>query len=167
MNNYKKSSLYILLISASWCLGLIIGTFVVSQITYNTLSLMRSCFYERSSIVVYLLILSIPLFLSVITVALAKPLLMVPVLFIKSFVLSVCWFMFYSACGNAGWLTPLTVLFPDIITSIVLLFFIFRNIPYRRASFVTDYIINLVIVIIIGFIDYSVISPLWLDIINV
>ena len=167
MNCHKKSSLYVLLISVYWCLGLIIGAFVVSQITLNTFSLMRSCFYGRSSIVVHLLILNIPLFLSVITVASAKPLLMVPVLFIKAFLLSVCWFVFYSAYGNAGWLTPFTVLFPDIITSIVLIFFIFRNIPHRKASFLTDFLINLVIVIIIGFIDHAVISPLWLDIINV
>lgn len=152
----------------SWCIGVFLGTYFVSQMPLNLFSLMRSSFKgERFSIVGFLLVLNLPLVLSVISVALNKSFLMLPVLFIKAFLLSVCWFALYIAFGSAGWLVTFFMLLTEFIASILTLLFLFNYCEERRASFITDYFVMQIFIIIVGFMDYTVISPIWVDIISI
>ena len=157
-----------ILVIISWCVGLLSGLFVVSRIPFNTFSLMRRSFNSGCfSIVGFLLILSLPLLLSVITVAFKNILLMLPVLFIKAFLFSVSWFTLYKAYNSAGWLVCNLMLFPEIVSLFLALFYLFKNIEQKEEDFVTDYLISQIVVIIIGYTDFAVILPIWTHIIRI
>lgn len=159
--NYRYSTfLNKLFLGLSWFSGLLLGVIASMQRADSTVPLMRSVLVERSSIVSLFAVLTFPFLLSALLVWISKPLLLVPVAFLKAFIFGFTAFTVSSAFGDAGWLSRWLLLFSDSCCVAVLLWFWFRNVTGKRRTFKTDVAISLVVTVLVGCIDYYAVSPL-------
>lgn len=128
------------LLAVTWVLGLTVGIFVALFASSSFFLLMRSAIFCKVSIVSLLLSTSLPFFISAYAVFINQPWLIVPVCFIKAFLLSVI------ACGllisyhTAGWLLIIVLLFCDICTVPLIWLFWMNHISLDKPLIGLDFI---------------------------
>lgn len=142
-----------------WFLGFFAGIWIAAQTSTTTSSLMRSVVNDRSSIVGLLTVLTVPFLVSAVLFKLSLPLLGLFIVFIKSLLFSCCSYGLVLAFGDAGWLVRWLLLFSDSSVIVLLLWFWIRNIAGQGSNFKTDLLFCILITVLIGCVDYYIISP--------
>lgn len=142
-----------------WFLGVFIGIWIAQQTITVTSSLVRSVVDSRSSIVGLLTVLTVPFLISAILFKLSLPTLGFCIVFIKSLLFSYCSCSLVLAFGEAGWLMRWLLLFSDSCTVVLLLWLWIRNITGQGKKIKSDLLFCCLITVLIGCVDYYILSP--------
>ena len=154
----------IFLLTLSWISGMIFGI-SFSYCSGSLLSLMRGVVHHPVSIVGLGAVLLLPFLLSALAVFLSHPGFLMVLSFIKAF--------FFGACAAAldqcfipiGWFVRMLLLFSDIAGIPVLFWLWLRCLSADKSSLPGAFLSVLIILLIIGSIDYLVIAPFLVSII--
>lgn len=141
-----------------WIAGLPIGYLFVGQLSETYYSLMRMAVKTPVSIVGLMTVIFLPLLLSVVALAFSKPLLFVPLAFLKSFLYSFTVSAVMFVFNDAGWLVAGLLLFSESLMNVLLLWFWFRNL-HRNHTFFKDVMISTFIAAAVFVIDFYAVSP--------
>lgn len=155
-----------LLLAFAWYNGLLVGTLIAAMVDIDVFSLMRTAGDSRVSIVVLMAVIIIPFLISVLSVSLSKPWLLLPVCFFKAFSLGYCISGVCIIYGSAGWLVRLLLLFSSTVSAPVLYWFWLRHISGTKKYLWLDFMICAAVVFLITVIDYRMIAPLWDHLLN-
>ena len=121
-------------------------------------SLMPTVSLSRLSIVYHILWLCVPFFILYFLLRISKLYLILPFVFGKAYIYFFCKFSFRLAYGTAGWLVSELVFFSDSILMCVLLFF--WNLPDIKGRKLDRLAaICLIVLFLVGIIDYCAVSP--------
>ncbi len=163
--NYSQKLLKQLLILL-WIGGAILGCFSSLHISDSTLHLMRSSFSGDVSIVWLLFAANLPLVLSYTAIRFRMPVLLLPLIFLKSYTFSLCFSCVAFAFGSAGWLMRVLCLSPDICSTLLLVWFLLNNYHYEQKECSLDFWICVAVNVMIGFIEYFMVSPFTVSLLN-
>lgn len=152
-----------ILLGASWVLGMLIPVCIFSQIDASFPSLMRRAVVGQVSIVSLLASILLPYLLSAFAVYISKPLLLLPIAFIRGFTLILVLMTVSEAFGSAGWLIRGLFLFSDVAFMPFLYLFWHRNISVvsNNSGWVCCGA-----AVLIGCLDYYYISPFLLGLLS-
>ncbi len=155
-NNHSKN---VFSISCSWLLGLIAGLLVAlrTATTFNSWTL--SLQYSDLSVIGFLATLIFPYLLSAILFRVSTWKAVLPLIFLKAFSYSWCAIAIVRVFVYSGWLLRLLLLFSDSLSVVLLLWFWIRNCNSDTAGRHRDLLLCLVLTLIIGCVDCSLISP--------
>lgn len=146
-------------LASSWLLGLICGILVYLSAGGILVSLMRSTLYVPVSIVGLLCAAVLPFLFSALAVFLSRPGLLLPICFGKAFLLAFVSLGVIRAFGSAGWLLRWLLLFGDCVSAPMLYWFWLRYIPGDRLLSGWEAASLFSLGLLIGSVNYSVISP--------
>ena len=153
----RKRFLRLLLLVAAWIFGCICGTMTVSETVFS--SLMRSGSSARTSIVGFMVTLSVPFILSYILYRFFGFYLILPIVFIKAFSYAYCYCGFRLTFGDAAWLVGGLSMFADSL-SVFLLMWFWLKLSGGKIN-LTNYLLGcLCILLAMGCIDYVCVAPL-------
>jgi hypothetical protein len=116
------------LLGIFWFLGMLSAVVTYSQTRISFSSLMRLAAADQVSIVSLILSLLLPYLLSAFAVYISKPLLLLPIAFLRGFSLMLVFMGASEAFGSAGWLVRSLFLFSDLSFMPFLYLFWHRNI---------------------------------------
>ena len=150
-----------------WISGLLLGTAYGYRADQSSLLLMRVATSSRTSIVGLLLILYFPLLFSAFAVYMNRPHWLVAVSFSKAFLFASCGSSLSVAFNSAAWLIRFLLQFSDICTLPFFYWFCMRNIAGHNDKTRLDLMICCVAIAIWGILDYSVISPFLVKLIDI
>lgn len=155
-SSHRKNTIFI---SCTWLLGLFAGLLVALRTVtiHNTWT--QSLQYSDLSVVGFFAMLILPYLLSAILFRVSSWKFVLPLIFLKAFIYSWCATTIVRAFGYSGWLFRFLLLFSDSLTVVLLLWFWIRNCNYDVAGRQRDLLFCLVLTLIIGCIDCSMISP--------
>lgn len=145
------------MLASAWVAGLILGA-VFSLFAGDT-AWMRGVPFGSVSIVGVLASAVLPLFFSAFAVYVSAPYLLLPVVFCKAFLFSWCGVGIASVFGDAGWLICGLLLFTDISMLPVLWLFWLRCCRFAADRPMYDLIVPVAAALLVGSMNYSVISP--------
>ena len=154
--NHNKN---ITAIACCWVLGLISGAAFSINSASCLYSLTRSLRYSDLSVVGFLAMLIFPYLLSTVIFKLSMWKGIIPLVFFKAFSFSCCAVAIIRAFGSSGWLLRLLLLFSGSISVVFLIWFWIRNCSKSRRNLHGDLLLCIVLTLVAGFIDYSLISP--------
>lgn len=141
-------------------LGLLCGVVLTVDPEPVSLTLMRTASFSRVSIVRLMTVLLVPFILSAFSVYTSSSFLLFPVCAIKAFSFGCCARMVTSSFGNAGWLVRWLLLFSSGMSLPLLIWFCMRHLDgTRRKDLLRDFVVCVVLIFLIGSLDYRVISP--------
>ena len=141
-------------------LGFLCGIFLTVNSDPSSVSLMRTAALSRVSIVGLLTVLLLPFLLSAFAVYTSSTYLLFPVCWLKAFSFSHSAGMISLAFGNAGWLVRWLLLFSSGLSLPVLIWFCMRHGDgTHRKDLLRDFSVCMVLVLLIGSLDFRVISP--------
>lgn len=160
---YKKH--HRALITVFWLLGLLSGCYFGFKTPVPIISLMRTSFFERVSIVWRLCALLLPILLSFAALRLSASLLLLPV-FLKAYSLGYCLCCINFAFGNAGWLMCMLCLCSDVCGAVLFLYMAFHHVMFEERRNLQKVICCLVIVTALGLFDYFIVSPFLVTLLN-
>ena len=147
------------LLALCWCGGLILGISFASSADDSTLLMMHSASMSAVSIPGLLSILFLPFLLSALAVYLSRSLLLLGVAFVKAFAFGFCAFAVNAAFQSAGWLVCMLLMFSDLCSLPLLVWFWLRHIAGDRRNAAADLAVCAAIALFIGGFDYCVVSP--------
>ncbi len=156
---FLKRNIKLLCFSLIWLLGLSLGAYVASQTTTIHNSWMQSLYYSRLSIIGFLAMLIFPFLLSAILFRMSFWKMVLLLFFVKAFAFSWLASSIILYFDGAGWLLRWLLLFSESIASVLLVWFWTRNRQGRSNRRQNDLLLCLVIALVIGCIDSSVVSP--------
>lgn len=156
----------VLYLAFSWCAGLLSGVFLASSAGSTSFPMMRAAVESRVSIVSLLVAGFLPFLFSAFAVSISQPMLLLPICFFKAFTFAFCAALVTAAFGSAGTLLRLLLLFSDSCTLPVLCWFCLRHIRGDELPVVKDLAISTVCIMGIAIVDYWLISPFWVKIIE-
>ena len=154
--NPRKTLAYVL--AFAWVAGLVTGSIVALNADRSFYSLMRMMPMHPVSIVGLLLSLCLPLLFTVVAVYISYQWILLIIAFLKALFLAMLFAGVWISYGIGGWVVAGLLLLPDFIAAIVLIWLWFYAIMERRAIH-TLCICSLLVFFLIGFLDYSYISP--------
>lgn len=143
----------------SWLAGLVSGIFAFSAAGDTFLPLMRSCLYGSVSIISLLCVTILPFLFSTLAVYVSEPWLLLAVSFGKAFLFSLIAVGISVSFGSAGWLMRLLLMFSDFCVLPLLYWFWLRHISGQRVFNGFEIAAVLSLFVLIGSVDYCVISP--------
>ena len=146
-------------ISLFWILGLIIG-FIVSwnmEAIHNALA--NSLLHSDASVVGFLASLIFPFLLSAVFFKFSVWKGICILAFLKAFTFSYCSTTIVCCFGSAGWLLRCILAFSGSTTGVILLWFWIRSCRQTTRSGYQDLFLCLFLTLVVGFIDYCMISP--------
>ena len=149
-----------------WSLGLYVGYLLSLQMLNEELDCFHSTIIDHISIVGLLLTLFFPLFLSAFCVHYSVPLILLPIVFIKSLCFSYCACCIYRAFGDAGWLMRWLYFFSDSCMLIIMLRYWLKFITGNKEGHGSQVIICSLYAVFIGCIDYFILSPILIMLLN-
>lgn len=151
-----------LLLASFWCAGLFFG--IYGYLTAGTpfLSWMRGVVPGSVSIVGLLGITVFPFLISALAVFFSTPWLLLLVCFCKAFLFSFVSLGIWQAFGSAGWLARLLWMFSDCIGIPLLYGFWLRHLSGDRAVGGLETGCYLAAFVLLGSVDYRIISPFWM-----
>ena len=158
MYGYKQLAAKFLLVLC-WIFGLFAGYFFIIGHGDSISSLMHTAVNQRVTIVGLVLTLFFPLIISAMAVHLRSPLVLLVLVFLKAFCFSGCYFAVGIAFKGAGWLVRWLLLFSDSCMVVMLLWLWLEIIAGEVHTFKHSLITCVISAIIVGCIDYFVISP--------
>lgn len=147
-------------VACFWLLGLISGAAVAWKTAIIHTSLTQSLYYSDLSVVGFLAMLIFPYLLSAVLFRTSIGKCVFLLILIKAYSFSWSSVTFLLTFGCAGWLFRLLFMFSSCLTSVLLLWYWIRNFSNDRKGKKSDLFLCLVLTLIIGFIDFSIISPL-------
>ena len=146
-------SVKIAFVVISWLLGLLFGTVFLDRTSF--LSLMSSVYFPRTSIVGFIISMSIPLFISYILLRCFDFYYLVPLIILKAFTFMCIYGAISITYGNAGWLVSGLLLFSDFSLIFLLIYqWLVWASGKRCSSAFTSFIL-----LIIGCFDLFIVSP--------
>lgn len=148
-----------------WILGLFSG--LAAGIMSETISfpLMRSTVFSAVSIVGLFHTL-LPFLLSAVAMVLHAPGMLLPLCFGKAFLSSYASFAICRAFGTAGWLVRWFLMFTDLWTLPILYYFWLRILSGTGAASRCEALFLSSLALLLGSIDYAIISPLFLELVT-
>ncbi len=152
-----------ILLGAFWVLGMLIPVCIFSQIDVSFSSLMRQAVVGQVSIVSLLTSILLPYLLSAFAVYISKPLLLLPIAFIRGFSLVFVLMAVSEAFGCAGWLIRGLFLFSDLAFMPFLYLFWHRSISGTSKD---RGWLCCGAAVLIGCLDYHYISPFLLGLLS-
>lgn len=155
------------LLALFWGAGLLLGVGLACQAGDSIFSLMRIAASRRVSIVGLFSSILLPFLLSAAAVYLHGASLLLPVSFLKAFSFGFCAVTVMKAFGSAGWLVCRLLLFSDCCLMPVLFWFWLRHIRGGRRSVKMDMRLCAILIAAVGSIDYFLISPFLMSIIDI
>lgn len=160
----KTARMQVLLTALSWILGLLSA--VAAVLCQHSFSMMYPFVFDRVSIVGMIASLVLPIILSYILINRCNIYFALPVLFLKAFLYMCCYYSISVAFGSAGWLVRALVLFSDSVSVVILLFFFYMYVAGDTGVFHRLFRIAILALLVIGCLDYYVISPFILMLLN-
>lgn len=149
-----------------WCSGLMLGLHYAYRADSTYFLLMRMAASCRVSIVGLLTAVFLPFLLSALAVYISRPELLLPVCFLKAFSFSCSAAAVSAAFGSAGWLIRFLLNFSECCTLPLLCLFWIRHISGVKRPAGRDFLICCIAVLTIGALDYLLISPYLVDLID-
>lgn len=142
-----------------WVFGILFGMHFVSAASEPFSSLMRAGIYCRVTILGLLAVLLLPLFFSAVSVYFSIPHLQYFICFLKAFCFGCCLYCYMYTFSAAGWLIMSFMMFSDSCMLSPLLWFWCRHITGNRQSLKRDVCCCLTVAVLVGSVDYFIISP--------
>lgn len=159
----KKSVYQISVLVLSWVLGSLSSLLFAKHYCF---SLMCPLTVERVSIVGMIVSLTLPFILSYILLNRCHFLTIIPVLFLKAFGYMFCYYSITYFYGTAGWLVRLFLMFSDTFSVFILLHFCYRFASGKTDNMLRYFQIAFMVLILFCCLDYYVISPFSMMLIN-
>ena len=159
MTQNDKLKLSAIFLSVPWSLGLIGGIYIASAGNSSFYRLIYASAYDRVTIIGLFAVLFLPLFISAIFVWIDMPALQYGICFIKAFFLGFSLCCIKYSFVNAGWLIMVMLLFSDCCMVVPLLWFWCRHISGCKFYLKRDILYSCLIAILVGILDYFVVSP--------
>ncbi len=142
----------------AWITGLLFGVITSLSAGAHLASLMRMTAYSPVSIVGLLSAMLLPLLCSAFAVYISCPRLLSPIAFVKAFFYAYFCFGVFAGFGSAGGLIRLLLIFSDTAMLPVLWLYWLRS-TGSPGQFLYRTVPAIAAAVLIGSIDYSVISP--------
>ena len=150
-----------------WCFGLLIGILFAATFDLEYFSLMRPIVTSRASIVCLIAAQLLPFLFAAYAAYISKSWLIILTGSCKSFSFSFCSFMIWKTFGSAGWLMCVLILFADMFAFPLLCWFSLRCISQCKCSAKRDLWVCIGLTVLIACIDYFLISPFLVRIIDI
>lgn len=151
----KKSMIQL---ACAYLFGLISGVLISMSASDALCSAMRAAVYGRVSIPGLLSAILLPFLFSALAVYISSSWLLIPIAFGKAFLFAFLGTGILGAFGSAGWLVRLLLMFSDI-ASMPLLWWYWRKSLCGSGHFTRNAVVAAGFVLLIGSVDYCVISP--------
>ena len=148
----------ILLVSV-WLGGLLLGAFLSPFAPESYLLLMRRAAGSPVSIVGLFASVLLPFLIATYAVSISKPVLLYAVCFCKAVLFSFCCRGIQLTFGSAGWLVLILMQFSDLCMLPVLCWFSFRHLGAGTHRLKRDFAIGCGIGTAVGILDYCMVSP--------
>ncbi len=147
------------LLAGCWMMGLTIGSFQAFYAYDHVAEFLRTAEYGRPSILGLMVSLLLPLCLCGLSVRLAKPHFILPVVCFKAYSygfssLSLLW-----SFESAGWLVCAGLLFSDFLGLLLLLWFSFDYITGKKRTLVRSFTACSTVILMLIAAEYFLISP--------
>ena len=153
VRQYKRFILFCI----AFMLGLLAGVLFITQ--YPFYSLMRLLSYPQMSIVVGFFVSATPFLVFYIVVRCSVNFLIMPLAFLKALCFMYCFGGISFVYTDAGWLVRFLLLFTDCFSVPLLIWYVGRILRKNQKSLNRGTGFCLVVLLVIRWIDYSVISP--------
>ena len=147
------------LLFAFWCAGLLLGIFAACCMRFDLVPLIRNAVGCPASAIGLLTSAVLPFILSAYAVSFPEPWLLLPISALKAFSFGFCAFGVHFAFGSASWLVRLLFLFSDVCVIPLLFFYWLRHIQDTPAKPDREFWCCVLTAVAIGMIDYCLISP--------
>ncbi len=155
-----------IIVSACWIAGLLFGLYFASKAPLSTMTLFRLIPFSGAHKFHFFLLLLFPLLFSAVLLRFAPASFLYLFVFLDACSLCYCSFCFGFAISGAGWLVCILCLFSALISAATLLYFILRGLRVQNTTFAIDLIVSLTITLVVGCIDYHIISPFLMGLLN-
>ncbi len=146
-------------LGVSWCLGLFAGV-LIAYLASDSLSLtMHTATKSCVSIIGLLSTISLPFLLSALAVSISGTWLLIPIAFLKAFLFAYLGFGLVAAYNSAGWLLRILFMFADCCTVPLLYGYWLKLCSGSSVSPWILAIAHWIPTMVIGYIDFSFVSP--------
>lgn len=164
ISGLRKTMTYRLyLIILFWFFGLLSALLVLKLTPY---SLMYPLFIERVSIVGMIVSLTFPFIFSYILLNRGYFYLVLPIILLKAFGYMFCFCCYSKIFGTSGWLVRSLLLFSDSIAVFLLLYYCYRYATGNRKGSFQYFRFSILALILSGCLDYYIVSPFIMMLIN-
>lgn len=154
-----------LILASFFFLGHLLGVWFSGSASDTLCVTMRAAVGSRMSILGLMSAMILPFLFSAFAVYLKQPMLVIPVAFLKAFFFSYVGYGIFTACGSAGWLVTWLAMFGSLCSLPVL--YCYWQLHLNGKPFdLRLFFLGLGCLLIIGCIDYFVISPFLLNILT-
>lgn len=153
-----KQRLHMLLFAFLWFAGLLLGLRAAHLPGSAYTSLMLAAFESRVSIVGLAAVLLLPFLFSAFAVFISQPWLLLPIAFGKAVAFGCCVGGISVAFGSAGWLARWLLMFSDCCMLPVLCWFWLRCLSGGKMP-AKDLAVCVTAAVVIGSLDYGIVSP--------
>lgn len=160
-----KCSYFRVFLSFIWLASIIIGLMIASRFKSIPHNLVIAVVNEKLSILALALLLIVPANLVILAVRFRMPWFIYGLFVLKGIIFGFSIFSFLIVYIDAGWLLCILSMFSSTCSIFPLIFFCFRYYGESSDHFVRDAIILVFLSVLIGGIDYYVISPFLLTLI--
>lgn len=150
-----------------WCLGLLMGIHLAATFDLEYFSLMRPIVTSRTSIVCLIAAQLLPFLFVAYAAYISKSWLIILAGSFKIFAFSFCTFSIWKSFGCAGWLMCVLIMFADMFAVPLMCWFSLRCISQCKGSAKRDLLICIGLTLLTACIDYFVISPFLVRIIDI
>ena len=147
------------LLACVWCCGLALGIYVFWNAGDSSASLMRMAANSPVSIVSLLSVLIFPFLASAAAVLLYKPWLLLAAAFVKAYALAFLSLAVICAFSSAGWLVRLLLMFSQFLSVPLLCWFWIHYISGRIRPAPAVLFLMAALIMLIGSVDYCIVSP--------
>lgn len=154
---WRKASSFVLAIF--WICGILFGVWICYLAGDSLIALMRRAVFCSVSIVGLLTVASFPFLLSALAVSISGPGLLLPVCFAGGFLYGYCSFAVFRSFYAVGWLIRPLLCFGIFTMAPVTYLYWLRHISGERKPCRMEIFFFLCIAVLVGTIDYSLISP--------
>ena len=153
-------------LACCWFCGLLIGFLYGRNADPSYFYLMRMAASSCMSIVGLLTALCLPFLISALAVFLMRPQWMLLICFLKAFTFACCGCALTAAFGSAGWLVRILLQFSDCCTIPFFYWFCMRNLSGFSTDTPSDLRVCGIALMIVGTLDFCVISPFLVKLID-
>ncbi len=149
----------IIILSFLWVLGFVCGLYFISSSCDIFHPLLKEITFIRPSIVGLLSVVYIPVFISFIAICISSHWIVFLFVFIKSFAFCCCICGVAETYGYSSWLIRLLLLFSDSAVTVGMLLFWCRALNFKRSRALRELCILTIVFTAIGIIDFFLVSP--------
>ena len=148
-----------MILACVWICGLLSGTFLSLSAGDTLFSTMRAAVYCGMSISGLLCVLFLPLLFTVLAVYISRPLLLLPVAFLKAFLFSFSGTGIFTALHVSGWLFWCFLMFSDILTLPFLWLVWLDSLSDDHKAVFGRCMLSMFAALLIGCFDYAFVAP--------